>query len=210
MEFPRGVQDPGVGRGARGARHHHLHTAAAIQVGHQQPAVFTPGAGRRPGPFRGAVQVVSRDDRAALGDDDIRLGVVVDIRQDDPRPGAVRCPAGAPLQCAGLAVQRDQRIGRSDDFGLRVAIDVDHRRRGIPAGLAPGTVAPAALPFKRRAACWTGNEWEIGIPRTALAADRGTRREGEDTQADEEKGKPAFHEKNITRRLSRAWEEIPK
>src|SRR5207244_1888898 len=67
------------------------------------------------------------------------------------RPDAVAA-GRAPLHGARRAVEADDVVGAPDDVGLTVAVEVRHCGRGVPARLAPGRKAAAALPLEDRRA----------------------------------------------------------
>ncbi len=152
--------DPGVDLVIDRAGHDDLQRSVAVQVIGGQPAQFTVGWLFRPARFKVSLVGIDRDVATTVGSDDLQVVVPIHVGDDNAGPGAadvVGVGFGAivarfhtPLEIARRSVQDDDRIGRANDFDRTVTVQIGHGGGGIPAGLAPGGVAAAALPLEDR------------------------------------------------------------
>ena len=124
--------------------------AIVVEIAHGQRAEFV--AGGLPGPARLEVAsvIVDRDVASAGGDHDLQVAIASQVGHDDAWPDAAARRIDAPLYRTVFGIQDEQGVGRADDFHVAVIIQVGDSRGSVPAGLAPGGVATAVLPFESR------------------------------------------------------------
>ena len=119
----------------------------AVQVADRQRAHLA--AAERVGRLRAYLPpaAVGRDLVAAAAGHDLEA---CRRRSGRPPPRRARPGCRSPRATAARrgAVQRHQIVGAPDDLGLAVAVEVGHRGRGVPAGLAPRAEAAAVLPLQ--------------------------------------------------------------
>ena len=137
-----------------------LREAVPIQIRYGDTPQLAARRFLRPTGFEVTLLVVHGEITAAVGRDDLQLPIPVDIRQNDPRPGApgaacarfrpVVSGSGSPLQCPRLPIQGHDRVSRTDHLRLGIPIQVGRRRRRVPPRFAPGAIASTALPLKHR------------------------------------------------------------
>jgi len=151
--------DPGVDL-AGGGGHDDLQGSVAVQVIGRQASQLAIGRVAGPTGLEVALVVIDRDDATAVGGDDLQVAVAVHVGHDDAGPGAAHV-AGvglaavvarlhAPPERARRAIEDDDGIGRSDDLGRPVAVEVGHGGGRVPARLAPRVKAAAELPLQDR------------------------------------------------------------